>query len=172
MKLYVDPQDTSRYQQGMSDTGMIQVPSQYTINDLPHLQITLNNGSYEFYLDNTSKQNKLAQDELNRQVTTLYQEMNSEIYEQMANVFGTTNADSASAYEATWRMMKENPTEFSGLGLTARFDVAGMTVGDALDTDQKITDYATAKMDEVLAYGKYRMQRIEQFRNDRDALLG
>lgn len=105
------------------------------------------------------------------QVTEIYNAMNTEVYTAMGGVFGTTNADSATAYERTWEMMKAAPENWSGAGLLAEFAVGGFAVGDALDTDQKVTDYATAKIAEVLAYGVWRMQRIKQFKIDRAAIL-
>lgn len=97
-------------------------------------------------------------------VQAAYNQMNIDVYGAMASVFGTTNADSASAYEKTWTLMKESPSEWSGLGLKD-------DLGAVLDTDQKVLDFVTAKLASVLAYGKMRMQRIEQFRTEREAIL-
>jgi len=107
---------------------------------------------------------------LTQVITELYSVMTKEVIEEMAIVFGTTSVDSALSYEATWKEMILTPSDYSIAGLSARFDIAGLTTSDALDTDQKITDYATAKIVEVKAYAVWRMQRIEQFRTDRAAL--
>jgi hypothetical protein len=100
-----------------------------------------------------------------------YKEMTLEVYAQMATVFGTQDPNSASAYKQTWDMMLQSPSSFSGAGLTSRFEVAGLSIGDALDTDQKVTDYATACVDAAIQYGIWRMQRIEQFRQERADIL-
>lgn len=37
---------------------------------------------------------------------------------------------------------------------------------------QKVTDYAAARINQINAYGVYRMKRIKQFRDEKTALLG
>lgn len=112
---------------------------------------------------------KVAADKAD-QIQAAYNTMNSEVLAQMSAVFGTTNPDSASAYEATWKLMAETPSDWSAAGLTARFDRGGVLTGAALDTDQKVLDYANACLQEVKTYGVWRMQRIETFRADRAAI--
>jgi len=96
--------------------------------------------------------------------------LNQDVYAQMATVFGTSNSDSATAYHQTWKDMVARPAAYSGAGLTARFDRGGLLAGDALDTDQKVTDYATACVAEVDAYAVWRMSRIETYKQDLSAL--
>lgn len=129
-------------------------------------------GSYTYVSWYTISENTAAKTQADKdsQILTAYQTMNTDVLTQMGVVFGTTNADSAAAYERTWNLMVATPSDWSGAGLTARFAVAGFAIGDALDTDQKITDYATAKVAEVNAYGVWRMQRIETFRTDKAAI--
>jgi len=67
-------------------------------------------------------------------------------------------------------MMVEAPEDYSGLGLTSRFDVSSISIGDALDTDEKITEYATGKLADIRAYGVYRMARKQQFKNDKSVI--
>jgi hypothetical protein len=90
--------------------------------------------------------------------------MSADVYAQMAVVFGTTNTDSATAYERTWNMMKDDPAEWSNLNLKD-------DQGNVLDTEEKVVTYATAKLTSVLDYGKYRMQRIQTFKNERQYIL-
>lgn len=97
-------------------------------------------------------------------VKDAYDQMNADVYDEMYQVFGTNNADSAVAYERTWEMMKSDPDSWSLLGLK---DLSG----NALDTAQKVTDFVTNKLASVEAYGKWRMQRIEQFRELRASIL-
>ena len=93
-----------------------------------------------------------------------YIKMNSEVYQQMEIVFGTSNSDSAIAYEKTWNLMGENPEEWSSLGLKDN-------QGNPLDTPEKVSSFASEKINQVLIYGKWRMQRIEQFRQERENIL-
>jgi len=118
----------------------------------------------------TTKPEYVAYDK-QKQITAKYQLMNDDVLASMKLVFGTTQPESASAYEATWRRMIAAPADFSAAGLTSRFVVGTFLVGDLLDTAIKVTDYATAKIAEVDAYSVTRMQRIEQFRNERAAIL-
>ena len=105
-----------------------------------------------------------------REIKALYDTMNTEVYAQMATVFNTTNADSATANRETWALMLETPADWSGAGLNAEFDRGGLSIGDALDTDQKVTDYSQACLDAVKTYGIWRMQRVQQFRTDKAAV--
>lgn len=112
-----------------------------------------------------------AQKQKEAQIAAAYAQMDADVRAEMVTVFGTTSTESATAYEKTWALMLETPADWSGAGLTARFDRGGLSIGDALDTDQKVTDYAQACLDAVKAYGISRMQRIEQFRAEREAIL-
>lgn len=116
------------------------------------------------------------------QIAAAYVQMDSDVRVDMVNVFGTSSPESATAYEKTWALMLETPADWSSAGLTARFDrgeydsdgqgtMVAIQVGDALDTDAKIIAYAQACLDAVRAYGISRMQRIEQFRTERIAIL-
>lgn len=105
-----------------------------------------------------------------REIKILYDIMNVEVYTQMSLVFNTTNADSANANRETWALMLENPSDWSVVGLKAEFNRGSLSIGDALDTDEKITNYASACLNAVKAYGIWRMQRIQQFRADRSLI--
>jgi len=104
-------------------------------------------------------------------VLLAYVQMETEVLAEMNIVFGTAKTDSASAYKMTWTEMLAAPSDYSSIGLTARLAVGTFSIGDALDTDQKITDYATANITEAKAYGVWRMQRIQQFKNERETIV-
>ena len=106
------------------------------------------------------------------QIAVLYKQMETDVLTGMAQVFGTLNTDSAAAYERTWVLMTQKPELFSVAGLKAKFAVGGLSIGDALDTNEKVVAYASAKIAEVEAYGVQRLQRIEQFYADRAAVEG
>jgi hypothetical protein len=98
------------------------------------------------------------------QVTLAYKDMNNDVYAQMEIVFGTTNPESASAYERTWQMMKENSEAFANVGIKN-------DLGFDLLTGLDVLNFATEKLDAVLAYGVWRLKRIEDFRALRSSLL-
>jgi len=104
-------------------------------------------------------------------VTVAYNLMNTNVYAEMAIVFGTTNPESATAYHDTWRLMANTPTDWYASGITARFARGGVVVNEALDTVQKVQNYADACLVAVKNYGVWRMQRIEQFRIEKNAIL-
>lgn len=104
-------------------------------------------------------------------VSEAYDDMNTDVFAQMETVFGTARADSASAYFETWKLMADNPSLFSGEGLKADKTISTFTLGDALDTNQKVQDFANARIAEANAYSVYRMKRIETFRVERAAIL-
>lgn len=97
-------------------------------------------------------------------IAAAYERMNSDVYGAMAVVFGTTNPDSATAYEKTWNLMKDDPVGWSALGLKD-------DLGSDLNTEQKVLDFVNAKLLAVEQYGKWRMMRIEQFRAERASIL-
>jgi hypothetical protein len=97
-------------------------------------------------------------------VALAYEAMNKDVLTQMALAFGTQNPDSASAYERTWTLMISSSAEWLGLGLKD-------DVGTLLETGEQVLAYAQAKLASVIAYGKFRLQRIEQFRAEKDAIV-
>lgn len=98
------------------------------------------------------------------QITTAYDLMNTEIFNQMYVVFATTRSDSASAYLETWKLMVQYAVEFKDLDL---FD----DLNNPLDTEQKIFNYATAKLLQAKDYAIYRLNRIKQFKIAKQAIL-
>jgi hypothetical protein len=97
-------------------------------------------------------------------ILAAYERLNSDVYGEMTVVFGTTNADSATAYEKTWALMKNDPAGWASLGLKD-------DSGSNLDTEQKVLSFANTKLAAVEEYGKWRMIRIEQFRAERASIL-
>lgn len=117
---------------------------------------------------------KVAEKELKTKealVTASYNKMNEDIYEDMYNVYGTKNSDSAVAWQETFKNMKSSPALFSVLGLKAEKAVGSFSVGDALDDDAKIVSYAGAMLGSVTQYAIRRLQRIAQFKEERNAIL-
>lgn len=104
-------------------------------------------------------------------IAIIYAEMNAAVFSQMYAVFGTQDPDSASAYKSTWDIMVSNPDIWVAAGITARFERGGVVAGELLDTEEKILGYANACISAAMQYGIWRMQRIEQFRQERLAIL-
>lgn len=105
------------------------------------------------------------------QILVKYNEMSTDVLAQMALTFGTTKPESASAYHDTWVLMAAEPALFSAEGLKADLAIGGFLVGDALDTNQKVQDYANACIAAAKTYAVYRMNRIKQFKVDKAVIL-
>ena len=104
-------------------------------------------------------------------IKVAYDLMNQEVYAKMGAIFGTTNSDSAVAYNETFKTMKNYPDSFLDGKFTADRDIGGFKAGDPLDTRGKISNYAEARLAESNAYSVWRLQRIAQFRQERSDIL-
>lgn len=67
--------------------------------------------------------------------------------------------------------MKAKPALFYQQGLKVTVAHGSFQVGDALDTMQKIEDYADAALAAIETYAVWRMNRIKQFHEERAAIL-
>ena len=99
-----------------------------------------------------------------------FKTLNDEVLAEMQQVYATTNPESATANYLTWLAMKSNALSFAGAGLVARFDVVGFTIGDALDTDAKVLDYATKCLAIADNYAIFREQKILLFVSEKAAI--
>ena len=129
-------------------------------------------------VDTTAKATALAEASKASQVAIAYQNMVEDVYAQLYEVFRTRQPETATAEKETWDDMLVNPGNYSSLGLKVDYqlnnadDTELFSPGSALDTDAKITAFATRKLEQVRAYGPYRSQRKQQFYNERETILG
>lgn len=109
-------------------------------------------------------------------VTAAYDSMIQDVVGQMHSVFGTSNPTTANANYETYKVMTETPALFSSEGLVAEIEVKDslgvilFNKGDALDTDQKVVDYASRLVVLIKDYGVYRMKRKKQFKDEIEGL--
>jgi hypothetical protein len=68
--------------------------------------------------------------------------------------------------------MKDKPDLFSGEGLLVDIPVDGFALGAALNTNTKVTNYATKRLEAIEAYAVFRLNRIKQFRVEKATILG
>lgn len=101
------------------------------------------------------------------QIEIAYGLMFEDSIAHMESAFGTKVESSAVAYEKTWNLMVSDPAFFASEGLSARFDRGGLLTGEALDTDQKVLDYANDCLVKVKSYAIWRMKRIQSFRDEK-----
>lgn len=105
-----------------------------------------------------------------KRVGDKFQILNSEVVEEMKQVYNTTNPDSAVANYLTWLAMKNNPSKFSDKNLVARFDIVGLTIGDPLDKNKTVEDYAVALIDKADDYAIWREQKIIAYISEKLAI--
>ena len=106
-----------------------------------------------------------------------FRDMVQELSTPIPAVFGAGTEISAVTNVITWMRMLANPSKWSGAGLVARMDVEAadstslFSKGDALDTDQKITDYATRLLEIVDDYGIDREKKISAFDAEKETIM-
>lgn len=101
-------------------------------------------------------------------ITALYDRLQVDVLRRMVETFGTTKPESAQAYYETWKLMVEKPELFRGLKADVMTDL--FKEGDALDSREKVSTYARQRIALAEAYSVYRMERIEQFREEKASL--
>lgn len=101
-----------------------------------------------------------AMDTRLKAVALAYKTMSDNIALAVYNLFQTTDENSANAFAQSWRIKAERGIDYAGEGLLARAAIAGFLVGDPLDTAQKVTDYYSAMVDELVIFDKYRDAQI------------
>lgn len=150
MRLFINPLNLKEYAAYFPQEGMIAVPSMYREEDLQYLIITQTGSTYEFELDIQSKLQQQKQDTDRSLVLTAHRKMSDDINTEMKRCFGVETAESAVAYELTYRLILENPSKFT----------------------KEEVKLATDKQKDVISYIKYRLNRIEQFRLEKKNILG
>jgi hypothetical protein len=85
-----------------------------------------------------------------------YQQLQADVYAQMALVFGTNKSDSAAASERTWEKMLAKPSLY---------------VGSLFANEAAVLAEASEKVPQCEAYSVYRLERIAQFRLARAAII-
>jgi hypothetical protein len=95
---------------------------------------------------------------LSAQVTVKYSELVKDVYAEMKRVFGTTNDISASATASTYEAMSKRPAKY-----------VDPTIG--LNNASAVKVYADAKLDDMDAYGIFRLKRLAQYQAEKTAIL-
>jgi hypothetical protein len=112
-----------------------------------------------------------------KDISDAYSQMVSDIETEMATTFGTTRSDSAQASYATWKEMKTDPHEYTELGLKAEMDIyedddvtKALDKDEAIDHYEKVQKYSAYRIRKSKEYAKYRLQRIQQFREEKETI--
>ncbi len=91
--------------------------------------------------------------------------MNAAIYAEVFNYFQTSDREAAVAWEGSWRAKAANPADYANDGLIViHTSTSFQTLGEPLDTTQKISDHFSELMIErVQAFDKFRDSKIAEF---------
>lgn len=76
-------------------------------------------------------------------ISDAWASMDSSIVTEAASVFSTTNRESMLAFVDSYQLRIIAASQYVSYGLQAHVNTASFTVGDALDTEQKIKDFYT-----------------------------
>lgn len=128
------------------------------------------NGNLTNVITDPTKEAVIIMSAKTAQIQVAYQQMDSDIYAQMAVVFGTSRADSATAYIQTWALMQTNPTLFVP-GYLVIVGAGSYVAGQFLTHSSDIQAYATAAIAIANNFAVYRMNRILQYIQTRAAIL-
>lgn len=104
-----------------------------------------------------------AEKTLKETLAAAYKIMTDNIASEMYNVFKTKLETSANAFAQSWKIKSERPELYISEGLIATEAIAGFSVGEALDTAQKVQDYYTEKVDQLIAFDKFRDTQINAY---------
>lgn len=106
-----------------------------------------------------------AKHDTDNQAAELRDDYVGDVINEMLGVFKTTSQTNSIADYLSYMVMSENPSIFSDEGLED-------DEGNPLDTDEKVSDYASIKLSEIEAYAVFRMKRKQQYKKDMDQLQG
>lgn len=90
-------------------------------------------------------------------------ELDKILYTEMKSKFGSSDFNSVMTNDNTWKLMLENPSDFSTQGIIVTYPFGTFSKGDALDTDEKITNYVTAAMLTAKEFSLYRLKKINEY---------
>lgn len=107
------------------------------------------------------------------QIKTAYELMNASLYTTIPTYFETKDVMAALTWKESWKLKSENPARYTSKGLVVlHTSTSFQTVGEALDTSQKITDHFTELLEErVFPYDDFRDARVLEFVQARAAIL-
>ena len=97
------------------------------------------------------------------QVKALYDTMSENIREQIILLFKTDDYHSAQAFAQSWKLKADKPEEYADSGLIAMENIAGFTFGQPLDTAEKIATYYSFKIQQLIAFDKFRDNEINTY---------
>ena len=137
---------------------------------------SFNSPMWTVVVDQTAKSAALAEKNKVTSVDSAYKTMSDEIDAQMYEVFRTLKPEYATAEYNTWKDMLDRPAAYASLGLKVDHQVNAtdntemFSPGSALDTAQKVLDFAQRKIQLAQVYGTFRMQRIQQFKDQKEQI--
>jgi len=96
-------------------------------------------------------------------IEVLHTQMNDAIQGAAFVLFQTTDLHAANAFAQSWKLKKENPAEYMTDGILAFKTVGIFTIGEALDTEQKVLEYFTEMVKLLIIFDKFRDTKINEY---------
>lgn len=127
-------------------------------------------GSFKEIITDPVKSAQIVLNAKQVQIQVAYQQMDADIYVKMAEVFGTSRADSATAFLQTWQGMAVNPSLFTG-GVLITAPAGAYAYGQFITRSSDIQAYAQAALAKADAFSVYRLRRIMQYIQQRAQIL-
>lgn len=154
------------------------VPPSIDKKDWPYLQATQSNDEFgqpvwNITVDATKKSQALAKKSKEEDIANAYQTMSDEVDAKLYEVFRTKKADYATAEWNTWNDMLNRPAAYASAGMKVDHQINNadgvelFSPGSALDTADKVLAYATRKIQLAQEYGVFRVQKLQEFRNQK-----
>lgn len=164
------------------ENSLGKVPESISRDDFDYLKVTQSNDPQTgdpinvITVDAAKKAVGLAEKTKVDDVSSAYQTMSDEIDAKMYDVFRTLKPEYATAEYNTWKDMLDRPAAYASLGLKVDHQINNtdnselFSPGSALDTAQKVLDFAQRKIQLAQDYGTFRMQKLQEFRNQKETI--
>lgn len=146
--------------------------------DFPYCVFTETESGLEVILDEGKKAQAEAIINVVDAVKKAKDKMRSEVNIEMAKAFGTTDEASANAFFSTWQEWIKDPSRYFEKGYVSHMEVKDnlgnvlFSTGEALNTSNKIKDFAEICLQRAKNFGDYRAKRISDYILEAKALKG
>jgi hypothetical protein len=164
------PKETSQYwDYSLAEPLCAHIPAPEGLD--PDCLIAQHNGESIELIEDMAKVAAKAVVAKQNLVTAAYERMNADVLAEMKRIFNTSNPDSANRQHNTWKVMVVSPALYLNIGLKADSSAAEMNAGEEFTDSAKTVAWAQDRVTESELYSVWCMQRIEQFRTERAAIL-
>lgn len=94
----------------------------------------------------------------------------ADVYDALETTFGTKDSASANAYYETFKIMSAKPEKFHTLSMYALIATDSFAVGDTLNTETKVKNYADEMLLKAEDYAVERITRIFAYLSEKNSI--